>query len=240
MCHVLEEDTDLGEVIPPPFRAEAARTCLAETLMIAPGHWPGMSEGWPEGRVGLLLLQGLLLRRVSVAGSCGAELLGSGDLMRESDPAGLRLGSSFQVIQPVRLAVLDGRFAEFMGLYPQLTGRVVERALRRSHNLAVNLAIVHQPRVDVRLRMFLWHLAGRWGRVRSGYVKLPLHLTQDVLADLVAARRQTVSSALSLLAKQGVVRAEPGGWLLHGEPPPELLAIARSSYEGSLEPASAA
>ena len=68
------------------------------------------------------------------------------------------------------------------------------------------MAIVHQARVDVRLHMLFWHLAARWGRVRSDAVRLPLKLTHNVLADLVAARRPTVTSALSELAKQDLVR----------------------------------
>ena len=62
------------------------------------------------------------------------------------------------------------------------------------------MAIVHQARVDVRLHMLLWHLAARWGRVRSDGTVLRLRLTHAVLADLVAARRPTVTTALSDLA----------------------------------------
>ena len=71
----------------------------------------------------------------------------------------------------------------------------------------------------------LWHLAGRWGRVRTDGVMLSLRLTHDVLADLVAARRPTVTSALSLLGDQGLVDPFDGGWLLRGTAPAELLAL---------------
>ncbi len=53
--------------------------------------------------------------------------------------------------------------------------------------------------------MLLWHLADRWGRVRSEGVVLPLRLTHSVLADLVAARRPTVTTSLSELARQELV-----------------------------------
>jgi hypothetical protein len=77
--------------------------------------------------------------------------------------------------------------------------------------------------------MLLWNLAGRWGRVRSDGIVVPLRLTHTVLADLVAARRPTVTSALSELARQGAVRAIREGWLLSGNapgdaPPPPLMA----------------
>lgn len=58
-----------------------------------------------------------------------------------------------------------------------------------------------------------------WGRVRSDGVVIPLRLTHAVLSDLVAARRPTVTSALSDLSRRGEVRSVPEGWLLSGEPP---------------------
>jgi len=133
--------------------------------------------------------------------------------------------SGWRVLEATRLAVLDGTVAAAMAAYPQLTGRLVARALERSRNLAINMAIIHQARVNSRLLMLLWHLADRWGRVRSDGVVLPLHLTHSVLADLVAARRPTVTSALSELARRQLVTPRDRGWLLHGEPPGELLEI---------------
>jgi CRP-like cAMP-binding protein len=84
------------------------------------------------------------------------------------------------------------------------------------------MAIVHHARVDVRLRMLFWHLASRFGRVRGDGVFVPLRLTHALLAELVAARRPTVTSALSALAKEGSVRSLDDGWLLSGDPPGEL------------------
>src|ERR1700742_5399311 len=115
-----------------------------------------------------------------------------------------------------RLAVLDEPAARCMATYPQLTGALVARAVERSRSLAVNMAIIHQARVNIRLLMLLWHLADRWGRVRSEGVVVPLHLTHSVLADLVAARRPTVTSALTELTRRGLVEPKTRGWLLLG------------------------
>jgi hypothetical protein len=46
-----------------------------------------------------------------------------------------------------------------------------------------------------------------------------LRLTHSILAELVAARRPTVTSALSELSRNGLVRSVPEGWLLCGPPP---------------------
>src|SRR5947209_5663591 len=117
----------------------------------------------------------------------------------------------------------DADFAlRCIGRYPELASPLVGRAMQRARNLAVNMAIVHQARVDVRLHMLLWHLAGRWGRVRSEGTVLRMRLTHSNLADLVAARRPTVTSAISELVRAGLVRTSGDEWLLFGEPPHEL------------------
>ena len=123
------------------------------------------------------------------------------------------------MLEPARVAVLDERFVRQMARYPEVAGRLFGRSVLRSRQLAVNMAIVHQARVDVRLHLLFWQLAGRWGRVRSDGIVVPLRLTHSVLADLVAARRPTVTTALTELNRQGVLRAVEDGWLLTGDPP---------------------
>ncbi len=230
VCSVLDEDRDLGEAIPPDARQQAARDCLARVVALPEGPWQSPHTDPADGGIGLLVLTGLLIRRVGIDARFGAELLGDGDLLRpwqpEADPPVLPLTTGWRVLEPTRVAVLDETFAARSARHPQLTSRLVGRALQRSRNLAVNMAIVHQARVDTRLHMLLWHLAARWGRVRSDGVSLPLALTHNVLADLAAARRPTVSSALSELSKRGLVHAVDGGWVLHGDPPGELLELA--------------
>ncbi|HWC84903.1 MAG TPA: Crp/Fnr family transcriptional regulator [Solirubrobacteraceae bacterium] len=228
-CRVLQEDPDLAEVVPAARRDRAVEDCLALTIGLERGGWSG--QGADDGGIGigLLVLEGLLLRRVGIDGRFGVELLGEGDLLRPwqgpAVPPPLPRTTGWRVVEPSRLAVLDGLAAERLARYPELIGALVGRALERSRNLAVNMAIVHQPRVDVRLQMVFWHLADRWGVVCSDGIRLPLRLTHALLADLVTARRPTVSSALSELAERGLVRPVGDAWLLTGEPPGELLEL---------------
>jgi CRP/FNR family transcriptional regulator, cyclic AMP receptor protein len=235
LCRVLQEDPDLAEAIPAGLRDRAARECLARTVHLPPGLWQASQSSQGGDGIGLLVLEGLLIRRVGVDGSFGAELLGTGDILRpwqaEADPPALATATVWRVIQPTRIAVLDVQFAIRLARYPHATGRLVGRALERSRNLALNMAIVHQARVDVRLRMLFWQLARRWGRVRSDGVSLPLRLTHSVLADLVAARRPTVTKALSELARADLLRQVDDGWLLRGSPPAELLELVTVSPE---------
>jgi CRP-like cAMP-binding protein len=61
-------------------------------------------------------------------------------------------------------------------------------------------------------------------------VTVPIRLTHSVLADLVAARRPTVTSALSELAKRGDVIPVDDGWLLVGQPPGDFVTISLSPH----------
>lgn len=227
--YVLREDLDLAEAVPADRREEAINALTARELRVPSGPWPAERSDHLPGGIGLLVLKGLLIRRVGIEGRFGAELLGECDILRpwqheEGSPT-LTLTTGWSVIEPSRMLILDRQFAGQLVHYPELVGRLVARAIQRSRYMAVNMAIVHQARVDVRLHMLFWHLAGRWGRVRSDGTVLPVRLTHAVLADLVAARRPTVTSALSELSRRGVVRFVDDGWLLVGEPPGELLDV---------------
>jgi CRP/FNR family transcriptional regulator, cyclic AMP receptor protein len=225
LCRVLERDPDLAEVIPPARRAQAVEDCLVQEISIPAGRWTPPRTELGQG-IGLLVLSGLLIRRSGIGGRFGSELLGEGDLLRpwqsEGEPPILPIITSWRVLEPIHVAVLDEHFLLRIASYPELAAKLVGRALARSRNLAINTAIIHHARVDVRLHMLFWHLAARWGRVRTGEVVLPLRLTHAVLAEITAARRPTVTSALSELARRGVVLPnDEGGWLLYGDPPGE-------------------
>jgi CRP/FNR family transcriptional regulator, cyclic AMP receptor protein len=88
--------------------------------------------------------------------------------------------------------------------------------------------------------MILWHFAERWGRVTPDGVVLRLHLTHDLLAGIVGARRPPVTSALSSLAQKGLVRREDEGtWVLAG-PPPESFTDLHRQLGSPIEPATKA
>ncbi len=223
VCRVLREDPELAGAIEPELRAQATDALIAREVGIPTGAWAGRTIPIDDG-IGLLILEGVILHRVGIDDRFGAELVGAGDVLRSlrGDPESsstLPLHSQWLVLEPARLAVLDGRFVRQLARFPQVAGRLFGRSVLRSRQLAVNMAIVHQARVDVRLHLLFWHLADRWGRVRSDGVLVPLRLTHTVLADLVAARRPTVTSALSDLSRRGVVVAVGDGWLLSGPPP---------------------
>jgi CRP/FNR family transcriptional regulator, cyclic AMP receptor protein len=233
VCHVLREDPELARAVSSGRIARAEETCTARAVNVTRGRWRQPTRDLPDG-VGLLVLEGLLLRRVSVEGRAGAELLGTGDVIRpwqDGSEATLRRTTAWRALQFTRLAVLDDSALDRMSHYPEIMQGLLERSLERSRRLAVNMAIVHHPRVDIRLQMLFWHLADRWGRVRNGQTFLPIRLTHSILADLIVAQRPTVSTALADLASRELVRPAPDGWLLlapplHGAPRPDERTVA--------------
>lgn len=218
------EDADLAEAVPLDRREQAIAECTAIAFSVPAGPWRN-DAALPVDGIGYLVLEGLILRRVAIDGREAVEVLGECDVLRPwqlDDAPTISLTARWTVVEPVRIARLDGDFTRRLSDYPELAGRLFERAVRRSRRLVVNMAIIHQARVDNRLHLLLWHLAGRWGRVRGDGVLLPFRLTHSVLADLVAARRPTVTSALSELSRRGVVRSIEEGWLLVGSPPRDV------------------
>jgi CRP-like cAMP-binding protein len=123
------------------------------------------------------------------------------------------------VLEPARIAVLDGRFARVACRYPGLVAQLLGRTLRRSRWLAILLTISSMPRVDARVQALFWHLADRWGHVTLDGVVVPVRLTHEMIGRLVGAHRPSVTTALSELTRTDRVRRLPHGWLLLGDPP---------------------
>jgi CRP/FNR family cyclic AMP-dependent transcriptional regulator len=216
---VLDADPDLAAGLLPTELPEATRAAVARSFRFERGPWtpPGGNGG---GRaLGLLVIEGTLLRSLSIADRGSTELLGTGDLLRpwqsDSDEGLLPVGVSWHVLEPVRLAVLDGRFAAATARWPAITAELVGRAMRRARWQGVFAALSHMTRVDQRLLLAFWHFAERWGRVRPEGILVRLPLTHEQLGALVGARRPSVTTALSSLAASGLVdRRRRGEWLL--------------------------
>jgi CRP/FNR family transcriptional regulator, cyclic AMP receptor protein len=219
---VLREDPDLAAALTGSVLEEATRRCFATQVDLPTGYWePGEEAASARDGFGLLILAGLLIRRVGTHGRFGAELLGAGDLLRPWEDGGEDLappfGVLFTVAEPLRMAILDADFAARAARYPDIGTGLVARAMARSRTLAIALAIAHYPQVRQRLLLLFWHIADRWGRMTPHGVRLALHLPHELLADLVAARRPAVTSALSRLSDEGLVVRDTDGLTLTGD-----------------------
>jgi hypothetical protein len=221
-------EPDLLDEIPRRQRTLAKLTCTVEETTVGRGPWePDLSL---TSGPGILVVGGLLCRRVRQENHFGAELIGPGDLMcPEVDIAGwatIESESQWQVLHECRLALLDGDFATKAAPFPGISTALVKRALLRSRYLAVMLAIAAERRLDARLNMVLWHLADRFGRRRNEWVEIPLPLTHSILSELVAARRPSVTAGLTALTEEGKLRRAKTGWQLRCDARPADVAPA--------------
>ncbi len=222
---VIDVDPDLGEGLPPAEREAASRRLVAPAFDLPAGCWmPDEANGWdsvPGYRhaLGVLVVDGLLTRVITLEGRTTGELLGSGDVLRpwdgEDAPPNVTLTVSWSVHVPTRIAVLDRRFLAAAARWPTVLEEIAERAVRRSRALSLQLALGQVPRIEGRLLLLFWRLSERWGRVTPEGILVPLRLTHETLAALVAARRPSVTSALGRLAEGGLVERRDGGWLIH-------------------------
>jgi CRP-like cAMP-binding protein len=220
---LLEVDPDLGARFQDPARRSGALrdvTVPVGTLPAGPCDTPHLRAD-ATLPVGLLVLSGLLAREVVVADNASCELLGQGDLVRECDaPAALlRAQVRWTVLEPATVALLDGRAGLALGRYPEMGAAILDRLAQRSQRLAVAQAISQLNGVERRLVALFWFAAERWGQVVPGGVAVTLPLPQRLLAQVIGARRPTVSTALGHLAETGELRRlDDGRWLLPGDP----------------------
>lgn len=192
------------------------------------GQWePPRGEAAP-GTLGLLLVQGLLIREVRVVDSWSAELLNPGDLLRPwLEDAASFVEAEWHVAEAAKIAVLEPRLTRRLAEWPVLIEELIDRGLRRSRSMAVHAAIAARRRVEDRLLLLFWHLAERRGQTQADGVRLDLPLTHSTLAHAIGAQRPTVTTALSRLAESNqVVRDVGDAWLLRGRAPEPPSAAA--------------
>ena len=240
---LLEEDPDLARGLDPRRVREVSQRLFARSIDVPRGPWsPARALAGGTNPIGLLVLDGLLVREAIVGDHPCAELLGPGDLLRawEDRDAEVLLPRTVEwsALSTVRLAVIDQALAVRAAQWPEIFASLVERAARRAERLVVMQAIAHLTRVDDRLLALLWCLAERWGRVAPNGVVVSLRLPHRTLAGMVGARRPSVTTALGQLITRGEVERRPdGGWLLLGDPP-EARAAPRAAIARHRAPAS--
>ena len=225
---LLEVDPELGYQLTHEQLERARRLAVARVESVDPGEWyPAGDSEDHTGHLGLLVIDGLATRTVRLGRTACSELLGKGDVLRPWDEdCGFTVADvevAWRVLEPMRLAVLDHRFAAIAGRWPPIIDVIFSRLIQRARFLAFHLAVSHLTRVDTRVLVTLWFLAERWGRVTSEGVLLPLRLTHQMLAHLIGAQRPSVTTAIGDLETQGLAsRRRDGSWLLHGQPPDDL------------------
>src|SRR3954452_8543025 len=196
-------DPELAERLDARQRNEARGHAIVAVADLPAGPWSPEPLLRASARpFALMVVDGMLLRELLLAGSTATELLGPCDIFAAGPPddALLPTDARWSVPQAARIAVLDDRLLQVLRVWPSVGRVLLDRAARRESRLSTHRAIAQLPRVDQRLLAFFAHLAERWGRVAASGVVVPLHLTHETLGRLIGARRPTVSLALKDLA----------------------------------------
>jgi hypothetical protein len=232
MVHVLEVDPDLGNGLDADAFAAARRELVAHAVDAERGAWDLEGTWAATGAVlGLLMTAGVMARDVGVGRRVSLEILGAGDLLRpwpkDRHTEALTVNLRFNVLEPVRFAVLDDAFTVQAARWPAVLGQVAGRAMGRATSASLRLLIHQVVRIDDRVLLSLWGLAERFGRVTPEGILIPLPINHTMMARFVGAQRPTVSQAVGELSRRGEIeRLEDGGWLLTGKFPVSALGEA--------------
>jgi CRP/FNR family cyclic AMP-dependent transcriptional regulator len=227
--YLLDLDDDLAATLDLRMRL-VARQVVTAVVFAAPAGDCDLSHCFAQVGLGpgILIIDGVLSVDVRVGDRTATEIVGDGDVLQpvaaRADDL-LERESTWHALAPARLALLDDAFAERVKPWPQISHALLARACARTADLDVQRAITSQPRLELRLTLLLWHLAGRWGRVEHGGIRLALPLTHRLLGRLVGAERPSVSHALARLSQAGLVTSRDGALHLHGTAAEHLTAL---------------
>lgn len=187
---------------------------LVAHLPRGPWRAPRRAE---NGALGLLVLDGLIVRRVRYGRSACTELVGPGDLLRpwfkETDGV-IPAQASWKVAEPAHVALLNGSVASACASSQALVAELLDRSVARTRRQGVLGAIMATKRIDERVLLVLSHLAERYGTVTGAGVLIGLPLTHALIAELIGARRPSVTTGLSELRASGAVQRSKDGWIL--------------------------
>lgn len=246
---LLDADPDLANGLSTEEALAARARAVAGVVELEPPTWDPtpLCERAEPGWMGLLVLDGLLIRRVNVGRRSACELFGPTDLIRPWDTDGeydpLPISVDWLVLRPTRLALLDTAFMLRIARWPTISSQIVSRVAQRARYLALTQAVTHLPRAYARLLILFWLLAERWGKVTAAGIHVTLPLTHEVLAMLIGARRPTVTIALQRLTRSGfLIRERSDRWLLTNSAiaclgQPESLGLVDGEDGGDAEEA---
>jgi CRP/FNR family cyclic AMP-dependent transcriptional regulator len=234
---VLDEDPDLGAGIDPAEWLSAVGMAVAPEFTFERGPW-NFAPPPERGGFGALILEGMILIRIDAGARSHIELLGEGDVASPWVGTGPELSTpslvTASVVSRARVALLNRAFALRSARWPEIHAAVIQRCIVRARRLSLQSAVNALPRIEERVEVTLWALAYRFGRVTPDGIVVELPISHSQLADIVAAQRPSVSSAVVRLEHQGrLARTERRTWLLRGPAPEMLRSLARQS---GLEP----
>ena len=144
-------------------------------------------------------------------------VLGPGELLGELtvfDP-GERNATATAVANTELIGLGHDQLAEFLAEHPQVAKALLAALARRLRRTNDSLADLVFTDVPGRVAKALLDLSRRFGRPADDGILVPHELTQEELAQLVGASRETVNKALADFATRGWIRLETRAVVLH-------------------------
>ena len=168
-------------------------------------------EGEPGDRLYIIISGKVKLARHSVDGRENLlTVMGPSDMFGELsifDP-GPRTSSAICVTEVTAATMDSGMLQQWITEHPEIPQqllRVLARRLRRTNNSLADLIFTDVPG---RVAKALLQLANRFGTQEGGALRVHHDLTQEEIAQLVGASRETVNKALAEFAHRGWIRLE--------------------------------
>jgi CRP/FNR family cyclic AMP-dependent transcriptional regulator len=190
--------------------AVSALTKQLHSVYFPPGHTV-FAEGEPGDRLYIIISGKVKIGRRSPNGHDNLlTIMGPSDMFGELpifDP-GPRTSSAITVTEVRAVSVDRNTFRAWIAHRPEIAEqllRVLARQLRRTDN---NLADLIFTDVPGRVAKQLLLLAQRFGVQEGGALRVNHDLTQEEIAQLVGAARETVNKALSDFANRGWIQLE--------------------------------
>jgi CRP/FNR family cyclic AMP-dependent transcriptional regulator len=217
---LLEADPELGARLEGEELDQARKYAMLPAVRLEEGSWDIQqlrdARGVRGEVYGFVLTEGTITIDANFAARRAARLLAPNELILlegwDNDTLPVRWG--WTVLEPTTIAVLDERLEVIAQRWPRLMTALVIRGADQTRHALLQQAISQLPRVEDRLLALMWSLADSRGTVRADGIHVPLALTHETLAQMIGARRPTVSLGLKELSERGVLTSTDDGWLI--------------------------
>ena len=189
------------------LRAQMAEVRLARGQAL-------FNEGDPGDRLYVVTSGKIKLGRTAADGRENlVAVLGPGEMFGELslfDP-GPRTATATAVTETTLIGLGHGDIEPWLSAHPEVAGQLLAamaRRLRRTNDAMADLVFSDVPG---RVAKALLNLADRFGAPADDGLRVTHDLTQEELAQLVGASRETVNKALADFASRGFLRLEGRG-----------------------------
>jgi CRP/FNR family transcriptional regulator, cyclic AMP receptor protein len=174
----------------------------------------------------VVLLSGLVARTTTLDEGSAAELLGTGAVLappgsgRQEGLGLLGCNVRYEALETSRVGIVGPDLLAGLAEQPELVAALLTGRGRLDVERSAMQALARLTGVDRRLLALFRLLAARHGRPTPEGIVVPVAIPHRLLAELIGARRPTVTTALRSLRHSGELRRlQDGTWLLR-EPEP--------------------